>query len=470
LKQLLKSLRSVLPTDLTQLIFLGGLVCLTIGPRLRWWPEISANAASIDSLFPQARIELGHYVLISSSLFWLATAAGYFFCFWPGRHPLCKILWWVLLPAIVAVGLICGRYISLTSSQISVFLRAGGETPSSLSATVEAMWNLGSGLHVCILGLLLIAIYAFRLRAGYTSLPLALSIGGTSLPEDDDSWRRTRALTWFLVSPLGLLASAIPVLLVMEIVTQAIRFADANRYFWSSLITTVPSSLTLCVMALLISGEEGWSETRRALTLCEPSYVALGALFPTGIDVALSVGQYLYDRAYWAAHFFLLTGPPRFGDYFRFPFPSFLWMVFDPFAEEIIFRGILQPRLIRRYGTSRGIFFVGIAWSAMHFFADFNSRFSGWAALQGLCFRIILCLTLSYVLGWLTLRFGSILPAVVAHTLFNILVFSPIGPDFPGKQSVRIALWAVLAYVLYHYWPLQTGEVAQVLPAEPSEV
>ncbi len=66
-----------------------------------------------------------------------------------------------------------------------------------------------------------------------------------------------------------------------------------------------------------------------------------------------------------------------------------------------------------------------------------------------------MCLALGFVLSWLTLRSGSVLPAAVAHTIYNILVFSEFGPPFPGKATVRAALWAVLAYVLFRYWSVK---------------
>ena len=71
--------------------------------------------------------------------------------------------------------------------------------------------------------------------------------------------------------------------------------------------------------------------------------------------------------------------------------------------------------------------------------------------LEYLGMRVFMCVTLSFVLGWLTLRSGSVIPAAVAHTLYNVLVFSNSGPPFPGKDIVRVSLWAVLAYALFHY-------------------
>jgi membrane protease YdiL (CAAX protease family) len=63
-------------------------------------------------------------------------------------------------------------------------------------------------------------------------------------------------------------------------------------------------------------------------------------------------------------------------------------------------------------------------------------------------------MALNFVLAWLTLRSESVVPAAIAHAVFNVLVYSPIGPQLAGKDVLRVALWAVLAYVLFRYWPV----------------
>jgi membrane protease YdiL (CAAX protease family) len=126
--------------------------------------------------------------------------------------------------------------------------------------------------------------------------------------------------------------------------------------------------------------------------------------------------------------------------------------IFGTFFEELVFRGLLQPRFIHRYGRYRGIFLVGIVWAAFHFFPDFSfSRSTDWEVLSDLAYRLFMCLALSFVLAWLTLRSGSVVPAAIAHTFFNMLVVSPLGPPFAGKGMLRVALWTTLAYVLFRY-------------------
>ena len=172
----------------------------------------------------------------------------------------------------------------------------------------------------------------------------------------------------------------------------------------------------------------------------------------------ISTGQYLFDRAQWVTHSFGNNFSPAIGTYFDLPDPWLLLAFFPALFEEIVFRGWLQKRFIQRYGVNRGIFLVGIAWAAFHFYSDRHSKQSDLEVLWSLAFRIIFCLALGYVLSWMSLRSATVLPAAFAHTLYNVLVRSGFGPTFRGEDLLRIGLWALLGCVLYHYWPVQGAE------------
>ena len=83
-------------------------------------------------------------------------------------------------------------------------------------------------------------------------------------------------------------------------------------------------------------------------------------------------------------------------------------------------------------------------------------------------YRIFVCVALSFALAWLTLRSQSVVPAASAHTLYNVLVFSPNGPQFAGKAVLRVALWAMLAYVLFRYWPVPPQETLGAVTTDAS--
>ncbi len=129
-------------------------------------------------------------------------------------------------------------------------------------------------------------------------------------------------------------------------------------------------------------------------------------------------------------------------------------MAFGAFAEEIVFRGLLLPKFLGRYGLHRGIFLTGIVWAAIHFRSDTYSGLSVGGVLLHLANRIFLCLALNLVFAWMTLRWNSVIPAAVAHSTWNILVSMQQNTSELWDWESKFALWAILAYVLFRFWPL----------------
>jgi membrane protease YdiL (CAAX protease family) len=134
------------------------------------------------------------------------------------------------------------------------------------------------------------------------------------------------------------------------------------------------SSVTLVLFAAIfwIAGKECRQVIWKSVRLPGPKYVGLALAIPIGIGIFLSAGQYLFDRAPWAAHNFGDMDPPQFRSYFTFPDPWLLLAFFPALFEEMIFRGLLQRHFIQRYGIYRGICLVGIVWAAFHFSSDFT--------------------------------------------------------------------------------------------------
>ena len=60
----------------------------------------------------------------------------------------------------------------------------------------------------------------------------------------------------------------------------------------------------------------------------------------------------------------------------------------------------------------------------------------------------------------------------LAHTFYNVLVFSDFGQPLLGKSTIQVALWAVLAYVLFLWWPVkeedEPGAVATIAETQPA--
>jgi len=322
---------------------------------------------------------------------------------------------------------------------------------------VEAnLWKLPEGFQFTLLGLVLIGIFISRMAFGIATLPVAIPNAHVSQENLEAAWRRLQFLIFLLVGPLflvGLLLSFVSIGIPLMI------FATPPAYIqsiWFSRLAPVLETPAACTVVLYLMGPENRQTVQDSIRLPDRTSALLSLIFPVGTAVLISAGHFVVDREVWVAHGFGKFSAPEFGSYFDIPDPYFLLLFFAAFFEEIIFRGLLQKRFIERYGMHRGIFFVGIVWGAFHFFSDFSfPRATGLVVLSHSWMRLFTCVTLSFVLGWLTLRSESILPAAAAHTLYNVVVFSGFAPPFLGKNFVQVALWAVGAYVLFHFWPVR---------------
>ena len=458
MRRLKEFLRSVIPADPYQLLFLFGTVYLVIAPRLRWWPHgLAAYRERLANPLGGQLESLGVLFLFPIIF---AGLAGYFCCFWPGEHPTKRILWSVCLPALAGFSLTLGRLLYLTQPYSSVL-----ESNSSVFHTrnwMESVWMLESGFHVFMVGISLVVIFASRMAFGIATLPLALPQSSIVGSHDDELWRRVKILIWVLVGPLFILVILLDFLTVGIPVIVRSHLPAYITSPWFLMGSYVLAAFPLGFV-LWLAGKKLWQIVRALLRSPHYIYLAAAVAFPIGADIVLSVGHYLVDRTLWAAHDFGRFDAPQFASYFGVPNIWLFLMVFPAFFEEMIFRGVLQTQFLRRYGVYRGLFLVGIVWAAFHFSSDF--RFSGasdFAVVQLLGFRLFVCLSLGFVLGWLTLRSKSLIPAAIAHTLYNVAVYSNAGPPFPWKATVRVVLLAVLAVALFRWWPVDVEEDQEV--------
>ena len=457
MKRLTEFVRSIIPEDPFQLFLLAGVVCLVVAHGLGWWPTGLSHASEVRSGRFGGLIERFGFFSVYFIIF--SAMAGYYVCFWPGKHPVRRMLWLVCAPALIGIGLMFSRIIYLSGPASSV-LESGGSTLSHRVAWAKSiLWTLPSGFQFTTLGLLLIAAFISRMAFGISTLPISLSQERALPSEDSGAWHRLQSLIFVLVGPFSLVG------LLLSFLVIGIPFMFFSRppsYFQSDWLGRLAPVLeTLVAYGVLACffwrGEK--QVIKASIRWPGAKNILLAGAFATGIDALISTVQYLSERAQWAAHNFGQFGTPRLETYFGFPDPWLFLLLLAALCEEVVFRGLLQRRFIQRYGLYRGMFLVGIVWAAYHFFADFSFvRPSHVEVIEKLSFRIFMCVVLSFVLGWLTLRTGSVLPAAVAHGLYNVLGKSSLGPPFPGEAFVRVGLWAVLAYVLFRYWPIpETG-------------
>jgi membrane protease YdiL (CAAX protease family) len=456
-----------MPQDPAQLLFLAGTVCLVIAPRLSWWPAGFEIATEHRADWLNLLIHESGGAILFPVLF--AGIAAYFIAFWPGPHPVRRILLSIYLPTLLIIAIQCLRLTDLVRPYHSVLEAASSHSPGPIFAILRV-----PGLQFCLAGLLLIGVFMGRLIAGRSSLPLALPPGSLQRHDHPEIWRRTQILIWVVIGPLFLTTT----FMILPLLVSS-NFSRYLQLVWFSSVANAVQMLLVVAVASYIIGRSTAPMLRRALRLPVEKNILLAAAFAIGIPALISAGQYLWERAQFVRHDVgtVIWEP---GSYFHFPEPWLFLLFFPALLEEIIFRGFLQPRLTERYGLYRGIFLVGIVWSAFHFPSDVSfSHFSASNAILQVAFRLFLCIGQSFVLGWLTWETGSVLAPALAHTFYNVLIYSDLGPPFPGKPSLRAGLWAALAWILFRYWPVrpaspetfgatETLVAAPSAPAEPS--
>jgi membrane protease YdiL (CAAX protease family) len=431
-------LRSVIPADPWQLLYLVGAVFLFMSPRLTWlFGTGIAYSFMVIGLIP---------VVIAGVL-------AYYGCFRASAQPIRRMAFTVFLPALLGLCLIIGEYAFSNKENRSVFTHRSG-LAAFLEECVTAFKEHPAGLSLAVIALAMLGVFAIRLHLGISSLPLRL--GGSACSEDESvaPWSRMQMLIFVLVCPLFLLSRFSWTLFSIPSWSWY-RSGTSGFSVYIVLAEAIHASL-LVLVAILILGESGGKSARSSLQLPKPRFVFFGLVLPIFVSFTISLLQYGHDRAQWAANDFGRVSPPRFTSYFSLG-PSWRWtlalMVFAALAEEIVFRGMLLASLLRRYGLYRGIFLAGLIWAAFHFHSDMRLRYSMAQALLQLASRIAICLAMNYVLSWMTLHWNSVIPASTAHTVSNVLVVGGINSGIEYAHAMRIILWSVCALVLFHYWP-----------------
>jgi membrane protease YdiL (CAAX protease family) len=434
--------RSLLPEQPEQIVLLLGSALLLTAFRLASWHDWGRALALTHG--SAAYITFGLLTGFTLVLVYAGGAAGLHLCLFPKANPFAWLKRFVYLPVIAGWAL-----------NIGVRYYFGYRYPDVQAEYARMVWveriqrdsffaSVGLSFWVIAVALACIWLAGWSIRSGEMKLPVAFC-GGRGATTDF----QTRKFAWLMV------VLTMPVTSIALIVS----FAVANPALMGSAHPVLAQFLTEIVMAasfvalLLIAVKaDAASLFRASLKLPPVPMVALGVVFPLMITSIPGLVKFAMARMAWAQVGYGHIEPPIFETFFGQFRWTFLLMIIPALAEEIAWRGYLQPRLISRYGLYRGIFFVGIVWGAFHFASDFSATTTWIHFVPGIAGRLIYCVTLGFVLSWLTLRSGgSVIPAGISHGLVNALVMSPWTVDSAGWWLYPG--WVVLAAVLYRYWP-----------------
>lgn len=138
--------------------------------------------------------------------------------------------------------------------------------------------------------------------------------------------------------------------------------------------------------------------------------------------------------------------------------------VISGLGEEIGWRGLLVPELAKINSFTKTALISGIVWAAWHmpgiFLLDLNS--SGTPALYAAAGFAVLLIGISFPFAWLTLKSGSLWPAVLLHASHNLFIYAifdrltrggSITPYISGEFGVGLALTSLV--VAYAFWRMQ---------------
>jgi len=140
-------------------------------------------------------------------------------------------------------------------------------------------------------------------------------------------------------------------------------------------------------------------------------------------------------------------------------------------GEEIGWRGLLVPELAKTTSFTKTALISGIVWAAWHipgiFLADLNS--TGIPNLYAATMFAVLIIALSFPFAWLTLKSGSLWPAVLLHAFHNQFVQgmldkltgkTAVTPYITGEFGVGMALTGVV--VAYVFFRMQRNKSLQI--------
>jgi len=188
---------------------------------------------------------------------------------------------------------------------------------------------------------------------------------------------------------------------------------------WTLLAAQLAATwLTLKVGCSL--GKKTWRD-------CFPSRSVPSAVWP--LVAVATAGLILVTNGVDAALARVLPPPAWFEQLFRdMGWPSLV--LGAPLSEEPLFRGLILGGFLQRYGSTRAIAYSALLFALIHL--------NPWQFPIGLLAGLLL--------GWLTVRTGSLWPAVFAHVLNNLSasLLHPFPVPYLAEARVQpLWLWAL---------------------------
>jgi len=218
---------------------------------------------------------------------------------------------------------------------------------------------------------------------------------------DSDAFWGLSELAWFL-------ALALPCLVVGALLARGLQALFAGMKVHALVPVLVGQFSAYC---LLFGGVAVWFRYRYA----RPFWCSLGWVRPScGLRTLVLWGELLAVAVALTAMLLRIGGPAAWTDSLRrdreaFALIALFSTTLGPLFEELAFRGLAQPVLVRSLGVIPGILLAGLPYG-LFFLAQQGWR---WGILNALA---------SVAWGWVRHKTGSTMAAAVMHASFNATV------------------------------------------------
>lgn len=238
-----------------------------------------------------------------------------------------------------------------------------------------------------------------------------------------------------LMVSVAVLYAVLRVLLLQGFFSLALDlYVDELVFFFVPLVLVlvvfrldIVSSLKLRGVAW--GGVPGFAAAGFILVVFQLFLLALASHFVPDIARYLDVNSY-YGHEVFAE---VVLGLPLAGQ---------LWVVciVPAVVEELVFRGFVQTTLIGRLGIRRGIWATAFLFALVHL---------------GML-RVPFDLLVSYIMGYMVVRYRSVWPAVVFHFTNNVvnLVVLNLFPKSDGVELSTLSLALMAGAVVYIGWQI----------------
>ncbi len=228
--------------------------------------------------------------------------------------------------------------------------------------------------------------------------------------------------------------------LLLNILLRLIFRLNSNAQIFSVWVPLLTHILTIFVVAPFVLGFPGKSHTYTAFL----SEIHLTKVQPLLGLVLLGLSCYLIlalSQAAGVMVFRLTQGLPIDWSFIRGAFvlanelpphsTSWLMSIISIF-EEVFYRGVVLALFLRFYDQPKAILFSALGFGLMHTLTLLEGRPPVWTASQ-----VVWAVVLGLFYGYVTVKTGSLLPAMLVHYLGNLFI-AAINAYIQNKASVPL--------------------------------